>query len=241
MKQRQLKQSQHEILTEARLLLPWYSQGLLDQAQMDWMKIQIDTYPQLLEEQLRVQKESEWLQKQVNTMKLEKYYHDPQRLEALLAKIQQAEQSKSLSNTAISPAFYKIHLNKIKHNIKHYLFPSAEIGLWKAGASLALLVITIQSGLLVQNHLSNTDIQYETLSGENSLEAQENNTLLVSFQKEATMQQVDTLLNQYQLSFIQGPDPAGLYLVNIAGNMDQSTLIKILAAETHIIRFIETP
>jgi hypothetical protein len=233
-----MKYSQHDSLKEARLLLPWYSQGLLDQEQMDWMKIQINTYPQLVEEKLMVQEESDWLQQQIRSVHTEKYCHDSQRLDNLLEKIQQDEKHKfSSTTTVIKTPLYSSYINKIKH----YLLPSPEIGLWKAGASLALLVITIQTGFLVQSYFSNTNRDYVTLSGETSLVAQEGNILLVSFKEEATMQQVSTLLTKHQLSFIQGPDLAGLYFIHIPENLDQDVLIKILEAETHIISFIENP
>ena len=232
-----MKQSQQDILTEARLLLPWYSQGLLDQEQMDWMKIQINNYPQLLEEQLAVQKEANCLQKQINSLDIEKYSNHPQRLDNLLEKIHQYEQSTTTPLTVTKTPAYKYYINKIKY----FLFPTPEIGLWKAGASLALLVISVQSGLLVHNHLSNTNIQYDTLSGENTIVESEENILLVSFQEKATMQQVHAVLIKHQLNFIQGPDPAGLYLIRIPNNMDQATLIKILESEHHIIRFIDKP
>ena len=139
--------------------------------------------------------------------------------------------------------------------IRQWIFPQSEVVTWKVGTrltllvigtqglSLALLFLIINTIVLVQDHTishSPEGDNYEILSDNSTLQTTKGALLVLGFQDNTSIQQVQNLFEKHQLNFINGPNPAGLYTVQNQSKQSQTLLRTKLQSEGQIISFIKT-
>ncbi|MCK5917861.1 MAG: hypothetical protein KAG34_05520 [Cocleimonas sp.] len=222
-----MKTNQTDTIQEVRLLLPWYAKNTLGESQTQWIAQTLKDYPELQQELEQIKVEINFFDQHMASIDTQAYENNPQRFDNLMQKIKQPEEKTP------SPSTTK---QGLLTQIKSWLSPHNS-GLWKASAIMAVALLVLQNSLWITQPSSH--VTYQTLSGEDETASKQTGVIfMVSFQAEASMQAIQTLLLTHQLSIIQGPDLAGLYLIKAEKGIDTSKLIEALSEQDQFIQFI---
>jgi hypothetical protein len=133
---------------------------------------------------------------------------------------------------------------QIKPKIKQWISPHPEVAAWKTGTRFTLLIIAAQSAsFLLFFLIINTIVlvqDHTTTVGHPTVVVTTETPLLLKFQDNTSIQQVQSLFEKHQLNFINGPNAAGLYTVKNQSKQSQTLLRTKLQSEDQIISFIKT-
>lgn len=205
---------------EARLLLPWYITGKLDEQERRFVEHMLARDPSLREEYQREQRMVETIRQNASLLQLTAVDGTTQRLEKLLKRIErEANQSQA---TPSPPPLTHRHGQTNRHwwqAWQDWLRGAA----WftPANAAFAFLLL-LQIGVLVGFALVNDEdaMIYHTVTASNQHEPQpkaSGTVLMINFREDANIQQLNHFLERWNARIIDGPAPGNIYKLELRG------------------------
>ncbi len=227
---------------EARLLLPWYITGKLNQSERNLVERMLEIHPELADEYRRELKLVDMIRANHSLLELSAVDSTQQRLEKLLKHIEREAQTDS----SASPASLKYHwLGEARQRLRN-LLPAWE-GLTPVNAVFAVLLL-IQAGFLGWFAHANT-LQSEgiyvsaSVAGDPStVPVVKGMVLLVDFNGNARIQQVREFLLHWNARILDGPNDTGYFKIEVKdvppSDPQASTILQQMQQDNAVVAFI---
>lgn len=227
---------------EARLLLPWYITGKLNQSERNLVERMLEIHPELADEYRRELKLVDMIRANNSLLELSAVDSTQQRLEKLLKRIEREEQTDS----SALPASPKRHwLGEAKQWLRN-LLPTWE-GLTPVNAVFAVLLL-IQAGFLGWFAHSSTlrsegiYVSASVAGDPSAVPVVKGMVLLVDFNGDARMQQVREFLLHWNARILDGPNDTGYFKIEmkdvLPSDPQASTILQQMQHDNAVIAFI---
>lgn len=209
---------------EARLLLPWYITGKLNEAERRLVEKALEEYPELRHEYQHELKMVDMIRGNAGLLNLKALDTTEHRLGKLMRRIEQEQATASQQKPqAATTGSGKFSLRGFLRN----LIPSTD-WLTPANAVFATLLV-IQAALIGWTlHDKPTDFFTVTSTDENQGQTPvQGMALLVGFNDDARLGEVNDFLKQWNARIFDGPDAGNLFRIELRDNEPGSPQSKV--------------
>lgn len=224
---------------KAQELLPWYAKDKLPPEESNWVAKQLKNNSSLEEELILIKKQVSVTQNYINKLNTIDYENNPDRLSTLINRIHTQKNQRGNTDLSIDNK-NKTQKTNLWTKLSSYLPKSQNT--WQTAGALALGIIVIQGVVISQFYSSKADTEYTTLSEKEPTLTDDKIVLLTRLDLNATIYQVDALLNKYNLIITNGPDSGGIYqLTYIGEKLGEEAIEKMISdleERDKVIRFI---
>lgn len=232
---------------EARLLLPWYITGKLNESERNLVERMLEIHPELADEYRRELKLVDMIRANNSLLELSAVDTSQQRLEKLMKRIEREEQTDpSASLASPRPLAPKRHwLGEAKQWLRN-LLPTWE-GLTPVNAVFAVLLL-IQAGFLgwfahsVSSQPEGIYVSATVADNSGAVPVVKGMVLLVDFNGNARIQQVREFLLHWNARILDGPNDTGYFKIEmkdvLSSDPQASTILQQMQQDNAVIAFI---
>lgn len=226
---------------EARLLLPWYITGKLQEAERLMVEQALTDYPELQAEYERERRLVDMIRSNASLLELQAVDGTGQRLEKMMQRIQQ-------DSAAASPQPPPPPTPAKNFNLRDWLRNLAPSASWltPANAVFATLLI-IQAGFIgwmLQDRPAGKGEFFTVTEIESSATkpVAKGMVLLIDFNDEARIGEVRRFLHQWNARILEGPDENNLFKIEVRdtlpGSAESGSIIQEMQQNQTVVNFL---
>ena len=227
---------------EARLLLPWYITGKLNESERNLVERMLEIHPELADEYRRELKLVDIIRANNSLLELSAVDTTQQRLEKLMKRIERAEPVNAALPASAPPRDWYVEAKQWLRK----LLPTWE-GLTPVNAVFAVLLL-IQAGFLgwfansVNGQPEGIYVSATVADNPSAVPVVKGMVLLVDFNGNAQIKQVREFLQHWNARILDGPNDTGYFKIEMkdvpSSDPQAGTILQQMQQDNAVIAFI---